>query len=126
MEIKKVKVEDLRIGPIQHESLSPEVQRDLDVVYKQIGKWLGSRETFEVNLMRDANPEREMQVWLRIAFAWNKYHQLYSDAKVLPDEAENRLVGLLIAISTGADNDGAEEWDRLRECYIDPTPPTMA
>ena len=67
-----------------------------------IGPWVGSnREVFETNLMRDAHPTREIDLWLRMAAAWQKYHVLYLASQVQAEEDESKLVGTLVAISLG-------------------------
>jgi len=127
---QKVKVEDLRIGPIRHHTLSTEVLDRVDWLYNgpiKIAKWLGLREEFEVALMRDSDPLQETLIWSRIALAWEKYHQLYLNCEIQNDAEERRLVGLLILISCGndkSDNEGdMQGWDRLLECWNNPTPP---
>jgi hypothetical protein len=127
-EFKKVKPEDLKPGPIRHGSLTPEVLEQVDLVFKMIGRWLsGPREVFETNLMRDAHPEREILVWLRIAYAWHKYHVRHLRSRVQDDDTETRLVGALVTISCGAQKTDqklvtGEEHDRLLECYTNPKP----
>jgi hypothetical protein len=127
-EIVKVRLEDLQPGPIRHQSLLPEVLEKVDIIFQCIGQWVGNREAFEVNLMRDMNPEQEVNVWLRIAAAWQKYHFVYLGAKVQTDDEENRRVGALIIISFGVefsdmkDMASKEEYDRLFECYKNPMP----
>lgn len=122
-DIRKVKVADLKVGPIRHESLSEEVLHKTDMIYDVIGRFIGPRETFEVNLMRDMHPEREIDVWLKIAAAWLKYHEVYCQDQFDDDEVENERVGILIGISCGCkyeDNQqkiSKEKYQRLEECY---------
>ena len=127
-EFKKVKVEDLKIGPIRHHTLNPAVLEAVDLLYQQIGPYIGSREVFETNLMRDMHPEREMMVWGRISQAWKKYHVLHLDSKLQDHKTEEWLVGQFIGISCGCDREGSpcpteQEWQRMQECYNDPTLP---
>ncbi len=83
-------------------------------------------EQFEVGFMRDMHPESEVGLWIRITKAWLAYHEEYLENKTLPNEEERKLLGALIAISTGIDdvsklNVPAEVGRRLVQCYDDPS-----
>ncbi len=94
---------DLRPGPIRHESLPPELLDQAAAVYDVVGPYLGTTlEQFEINLMRDADPESEVAVWLSSAAAWLTYHEKHTGDDLLPDEDEKKLLAALIVISTGA------------------------
>ncbi len=58
-------------------------------------------EQFEIGFMRDMHPEREVALWCGITAAWLAYHEKYLNDETLPDEEERKLLGALIAISTG-------------------------
>lgn len=92
----------IRPGPIQHESLPPELLERIRAVYEVVGPYLGSNlEQFEIGFMRDMNPESEVNVWCCITAAWMAYHEKYLGDALLSDEEEKELVGALVAISTG-------------------------
>lgn len=113
----------LRPGPIRHESLPPEVLDQAKAVYDIVGPYLGTTlEQFEINLMRDADPDSEVAVWCSIAAAWLAYHEKHTGDELLPDEDEKKLLAALIVISTGvADVEKfgvpADVGRRLLECY---------
>jgi hypothetical protein len=94
----------LRPGPIRHESLPPELLELIEAIHDVVGPYLDTTlEQFEIGFRRDANPEDEVAVWCSITAAWIAYHEKYLGDKYLPDDDENRLLGALIAISTGVD-----------------------
>jgi hypothetical protein len=101
-EIRKVKLKDLRPGPIQHESLPDALLETIHAIYKVFGPFLAmTLEEFELGFMRDTHPEGEVAVWLRIAHTWSSYHERFTDLKIQPVEEEGKIIGALIAISTG-------------------------
>jgi hypothetical protein len=96
---------DLRPGPIQHESLSPDLLELVQAVYDVVGPYLATTlEQFEINLMRDMHPESEVAVWCSITAAWLAYHDKYLGDELLPDEDEKKLLAALIVISTGVED----------------------
>jgi hypothetical protein len=114
---------ELRPGPIRHESLTPELLEYIEAVYHMVGPYLNTTlEQFEIGFMRDAHPAREVAVWCGITAAWTAYHNKYLSEQLLPDVDEKKLVGALVAISTGV-MDAAklgvpvEVGHRLLECY---------
>ena len=102
--------------------------RDVDrtagkAVYDIVGPYLGTTlEQFEINLMRDADPDSEVAVWCGITAAWLAYHEKYTGDEMLPDEEEKKLLAALIVISTGVTDVNtfgvpADVGRRLLECY---------
>jgi hypothetical protein len=84
---------NLRPGPIRHESLPPEVLDRAKAVHDIVGPYLGTTlEQFEINLMRDADPDGEVAVWCGITAAWLAYHEKYTGDEMLPDEEEKKLL----------------------------------
>jgi hypothetical protein len=82
-------------------------------------------EQFEIGFMRDMHPEREVALWCRITKAWLAYHEDFLQNQTQPDEEERKLLGALIAISTGMEdvlklNVPAEVARRLLQCYDNP------
>jgi hypothetical protein len=116
----------LRPGPIRHESLPPELLDQIRAVHEVVGSYVGmSLEHFEIGFMRDTHPESEITLWCNIAKAWLAYDEDFLGNVTLPDEEERRLLGALIAISTGVEdvarlNVPAEVGRRLLQCYNDP------
>jgi len=116
----------LRPGPIRHESLPPELLEQINANYEVIGPYLGmTLEQFEIDFMRDMHPEREVALWCRIAKAWLAYHEDFLGNETLPNEEERKLLGALVAISTGVEdvsklNVPVEVGRRLVQCYDDP------
>ena len=113
----------LRLGPIQHESLPPELLEQVGAIYGVLGQYLGTTlEQFEIGSMRDMHPESEVAVWCSITAAWLDYHEKFLDDEVLPEEDEKKLLAGLIAISTGVEDTDKlgvpeEVGKRLLECY---------
>ena len=117
----------LRPGPIRHESLPPELLEQINAIYEVIGPYLGmTLEQFEIDFMRDMHPEREVALWCRIAKAWLAYHEDFLGNVTLPNEEERKLLGALVAISTGVEdvsklNVPVEVGRRLVHCYENPS-----
>jgi hypothetical protein len=113
----------LRPGPIRHEALPPHLLEQVKAIFDLIGPYIGmTLEQFEIGFMRDTDPESEVALWCSITAAWLAYHEKYLDDKDLPDEDEKKLLGALIAISTGVEDVRrlkvpAEVARRLLECY---------
>ena len=116
----------LRPRPIRNESLPPELLDQIKAVFDVIGPYIGmTLEQFEVGFMRDMHPENEVALWFRITKAWLAYHEDFLANETLPNEGERKLLGALIAISTGVDdvaklNVPEEVGHRLVRCYHDP------
>jgi hypothetical protein len=116
----------LRPGPIRHESLPPELLEQIKAVYDVIGPYLDmTLEQFEIGFMRDMYPESEVVLWFRITKAWLAYHEDFLGNETLPNEEERKLLGALIAISTGIEDVSklgvpVEVGRRLVQCYDDP------
>ena len=120
-ELRKIKLKDLRGGPIRHESLPPEILIQIRAVYDTIGPYLNTTlEQFEVGFMREGSPQREVTILLNIATAWKAYHKKYLNDKLLPRDEERKLIGVLVAMSTGTTDLmglSVEVGRRLFECY---------
>jgi hypothetical protein len=116
----------LRSGPIRNESLPPELLDQIKAVFDVIGPYIGmTLEQFEIGFMRDMHPQSEVALWFRITKAWLAYHEDFLANETLPDEDERKLLGALIAISTGIEdvsklNVPGEVGRRLVRCYDDP------
>jgi hypothetical protein len=116
----------LRPGPIRHESLPPGLLDQIKAVFDVIGPYIGmTLEQFEIGFMRDMHPESEVALWFRITKARLAYHEDFLAYKTLPNEEERKLLGALIAISTGIEdvaklNVPVEVGRRLLQCYADP------
>jgi hypothetical protein len=116
----------LRPGPIRHETLPAQLLEQIQAVFDVIGPYLGiPLEQFEVGFMRDAHPEREVALWFRIAKAWLAYREDFLGNQALPTEEARKLLGALIAISTGIKdpsklNVPKEVGRKLLQCYDNP------
>ena len=117
----------LRPGPIRHRSLPTELLAQIKAVFDVIGPYLDTTlEQFESGFMRDMHPQREVAVWFRITKAWLAYHEDFLANQTLPTEDERKLLGALIAISTGIEDVSVldvpvEVGHRLAQCYDDPS-----
>lgn len=114
---------ELRPGPIRHVSLPDDLLERVRAIYDLIGPYINTTlEQFEIGFMRDANPEDEVGIWASITSAWINYHEKHLSGQRLPDEQEKRLIGALIAISTGVTDVEklgvpAEVGKKLLDCY---------
>lgn len=108
-------------GPIRHETLPDEVLAMAEEVFQIIGPYIGQTlEKFEIDLMRDANPECEVTIWCAIAYAWQDYHEKYLNSERQSDDDEKALVSALLLISMGEfprKQVPEEVGRRLIECY---------
>jgi hypothetical protein len=101
---KPIDPNQIRSGPIRNESWPPELLEHVQAVYDVIEPYLDTTlEQFEINFMRDADPENEVAVWCGITAAWIAYHEKHLGDELLPDEDEKKLIAALIAISTGVE-----------------------
>ena len=122
-EPKYVDPSQLRPSPLQHQLLPPELLEHLQNIYDVVGPYLDTTlEQFETDFMRDTHPENEVAAWCGITAAWIAYHEKYLGDKLLPEEDEKKLIGALIAISTGVKDAEALEvpvdvGQRLLACY---------
>lgn len=113
----------LRPGPIRNESLPPELLEQIKAVFDVIGPYIGmTLEQFEIGFMRDMHPESEVALWCSITAAWLAYHEKFVGDETLPEEEERKMLGALIAISTGVEdvaklNVPVEVGRRLIQCY---------
>jgi hypothetical protein len=116
----------LRPGPIRHRSLPPQLLEQIKAVFDVIGPYIAiTLEQFEIGFMRDMHPESEVALWCRITKAWLAYHEDFLGNVTPPNEEERKLLGALIAISTGIEDVSklgvpVEVGRRLLECYDDP------
>jgi hypothetical protein len=95
----------LRRRPIRNESLPPELLDQIKAVFDVIGPYINmTLEQFEIGFMRDMHPESEVALWVRIAKAWLAYHEDFLANETLPNDEERKLLGALIAISTGVED----------------------
>ena len=125
-EPEHVDLSQLRPGPIRHASLPPALLEPIRAVFDVIGPYIGmTLEQFETGFMRDMHPESEVALWCRITKAWLAYHEDFLANEIQPDEEERKLLGALMAISTGMEdvlklNVPAEVGRRLVQCYQNP------
>jgi hypothetical protein len=118
-----VDAKQLRPGPIRNKSLPSELLEQIKAVFDVIGPYINmTLEEFEIGFMRDMHPESEVSLWCSIMAAWLAYHEKYLGDEMLPDEEERKMLGALIAISTGVDdvaklNVPQEVGRRLIQCY---------
>ena len=116
----------LRPGPIRNESLPPELLDQIKAIFDVIGPFINMPlEQFEIGFMQDMHPESEVALWFRITKTWLAYHEDFLANETLPDEDERKLLGALIAISTGIEdvtklNVPVEVGRRLIRCYDAP------
>ena len=113
----------VRPGPPRHKSLPPNLLKIVQSMHEVIGPYLNTtREQFELGFMRALHPEDEVALWCNITTAWIDYHEKFLDEELLPDDEEKKVLGALIAISTGVDDEEklgvpSDVGRRLMACY---------
>jgi len=124
---KHIDPNQLRSGPIRHKSLPPKLLKIIRSVYEVFGPYLNTTlEQFEIGFRRDMHPQNEVAIWCKITTAWIGYHEKFLDEEVQSDEEEKKLLGALIAISSGVEDVEKlgvpiEVGERLLQCYNDLT-----
>lgn len=122
-EPERIDLDKIQSGPIRHGSLSDKMLEQIRWVYEYVGSYLETTlEQFEISFMRDLHPEDEILMWTCITAAWMDYHEEHLNDEVLPDEEEKKLIGALIAISTGVEDPNdldvpVEVGQKLIACY---------
>lgn len=117
-EVRWVNPSELIPGPIRRESLSDEQTRRARAVYEALQPFVSPTfEQFELNFLRDADPESEIQIWENIAYAFQRYEQQHGP---LSDSDEATLFKSLLLISMCGpkpDNTPQAYWDKLLAIY---------
>ena len=106
-QIVTMNAKDITVGPIVHDSLSSDqlekikkIQQTFSEVYRT------SLEETITNFKRDQNPDKEIQIWLNMAGAYEKYTDKYSSA----DSAKkSEAFTLLLLRSMMPDEDAIKE-----------------
>ena len=99
--MKRVKVADLKPGPLRHLTLPPTLVtriRQLHAVFHEfdgqpIEEWLS-------DFQRDFRPEREVRIWEGMASAYNTFIA----GKNLPPEVREEVYRLLLVLTTGGEH----------------------
>ena len=106
----------------RREILNPAQEMVAKEIHRIVGEHLiGQYEKFELGFCYEANPDRELAIWFKIAVSlilWRQVHQGYTL------EQEKKVCGQLLIISTGVKGDKEltqmyldvsrqEKWDRL-------------
>jgi hypothetical protein len=83
-------------------------------------------EQFENGFMQDMHPQREVAIWCGIGKAWLAYHEDFLGNATLSNEEERKMLGALMAISTGVEDVSklsvpVEVGCRLVQCYENPS-----
>lgn len=84
---------------IQHpEGLSPELEKLSRQLYKQVGRYhCKTYEQWELDFLRDTNPDKELAVWAAVADAHRRYLEDH------PEANPRTVVSQLVLVSMGAD-----------------------
>ena len=121
METKVFKISDLVPGPIRHDELPSELV-DRIKIFKEV---LGDVEPSSLaatleNFQRDMHPEREVEIWERIARA---YHDFITKRIITEPQARSDVFGVLLTIANCGDDFShfrsltAEQIAELMESY---------
>lgn len=72
---------NLKKSPIQHPTLPPEMLAQIREIHEWQRQWLPqSLEQCELDFMRDANPQSEIDLWLRMKECHTRYMAAHPDA----------------------------------------------
>jgi len=98
----RVSADQIRQGPIRHESLSPELLERVGKIYSLLGPYLNKTlEQFELGFMRDMHPDREIGIFEVIMEAFSAYHHHFLKGQLFSFDEEKAIAISLIMISTG-------------------------
>lgn len=132
-DIVNVPIDMIEPGPVRSE-LTPEQSKRLKVIWDICGHVNSDTfEQFEVDFMRDIDPESEIQIWERIAAAFYKAMKHFPDT--MPMESARKIVASFVLLSAcGVDaqlpfnlpayrdpKPDISQADWLRECWRNPT-----
>ena len=114
-QIRKVKASDHYRGPRRRESLTPEQEDAACAIFEYLSPYLDTTfEQFEINFMRDANPDAEIQVWYQIAVIHSSILEHNPDAT--DDDGKDVFSSLLIISMGGTskpENVSERVWDTV-------------
>lgn len=100
LKVEHVKLSEIQPGPIGHESLTEDQLGQARAIYECVGPYLRtSFEQFELNFLREANPEQELHSWGCIALAHQRFFRWRPNAT---DEDADRAFTTFLLMSMGA------------------------
>ena len=90
----EVDADRIKIGPLRHQSLSEPLLKRVKAIHASIKHIYGGvLEQFEIDFMRDSNPEKEVAVWERIVVAFERV------VAAMPDLDQKMVLRTLVAYS---------------------------
>ena len=93
---KSTPVSQVRLGRLQHESLTPEQEDLARHIYDACGHLVyPTFEQWELGFLRDSNPVQELTLWAIIANTLAQLGPMY------PEDEPEQLLGEIVAYSTG-------------------------
>ena len=115
--IRMVKASDLRKSPLQRESLTQQQEEAARAIFEYLTPYLDTTfEQFEINFLRDANPDAEIQVWYQIAVIHSSILEHNPDAT--DDDGKDVFSSLLIISMGGTskpENVSERVWDLVNQ-----------
>lgn len=115
--IRMVKACDLRLSPLQRESLTQQQEEAARAIFEYLTPYLDTTfEQFEINFLRDANPDAEIQVWYQIAVIHSSILEHNPDAT--DDDGKDVFSSLLIISMGGTskpENVSERVWDLVNQ-----------
>jgi len=98
----KVKLSDLKQGPLQHTSLPPAMVTRILYLHKTFGPFDKQPiETWLENFQCDVHPEREVLIWESMA---RVFHAVLDKYPHLDKDAQFEVYAILLASSTGSED----------------------
>lgn len=109
--IRMVKASDLRPSPLQRESLTQQQEEAARAIFEYLSPYLATTfEQFEINFLREADPDAEIQVWYLMAVIHSSFLEVHPDAS--EDDGKDVFSSLLV-ISMGGDSKPKEVSERV-------------
>jgi len=115
--IVEIDVDDLKCGRIQHDSLDDDILDRIRDIYDYIRDSLdiATLEQFELDFMRDCNPEKEIIVWENIVRACKIAMDLYDNEDESTEELKASFLDILLLASINTLTPEEEEYEIVKE-----------
>jgi hypothetical protein len=130
-EVEKVNSKDIHMGPVVHDSLNATQLEKITKIQKTFAEVVpSSLEETITNFKRDQNPDSEIEIWLQMADAYERFTQ---KNPTLDSAKKNEAFKLLLLRSMMSDKEAIEEAktqhlskaqisDLLRYYHSEPSP----
>ena len=105
--VEKINSKDINVGPVVHDSLNKKQLEKIAKIQETFAEvYPTSLEETITNFKRDQNPDREIEIWLQMATAYEKF--IRNNAK-LDSVRKNEAFKLLLLRSMMSDKEALNE-----------------